>query len=917
MKERRPCAILWIALIACVAGCAHGDSGDSSNTDPGDAEPAPDIELNACAVAPRDSFERFFDRAWVNSCVDKTGSGAFGEWIADADGRPAYDYRADIQSPDFPAAFVTGGVSRDQWHFIGNDRWGATAHNDGRVEIYDLSRGPKNLNRRDPATGNEAGGFKYLRVGEKTLVTRRDLLPASATQSIVFGMGYAEKTTAWNGLRVRERVAAPAGDDPVLLSTTEVTNDTAFAIAVEVVEFWDPNPTQLTFAPVMTYGLGEIFWEQRRRINERFTMTFVDDMANGIIGAGAQTKNPDPPVPDEPGAVDEYPRTMFVAALDGPDATMHRSLDRNSFSRWPDTSAFDTAPPEGPSLYGGDAVLALSRTIEIAPGESRELRHLVGYSDESEITALVERFRGEPDAPRDLTDFVVPDAPWLWREMAWHAESLFAGSYWNEYAEAHFVDQGSAYSYLQGLSGAHRDFALFTLPMVWLRPELAKEMLRFSLRAQSGADGALPYAHIGHGLQTGAFIHTESSDLDIFLMWAAAEYLNATRDFAFLSDTLPYYPTSDGESGTVLDHLRRAFEHLRDEIGVGPHGLIRAGTGDWNDVLIAFSPWPNETREFGESALNGALATVALPALADAVEDADADFAAELRAFAEGQAAVVRELWRDSWLARGYLGHGDEILGADHLFLDAQAFGVLGGLWTPDQTANLFSAILRHLVAPQTAGARSLWPPMTGPLLDPGSDTNGGTWSAIDGLLAWAWATHDPEGAWEFFLSTTLAAHAEAYPEIWYGIWSGPDSFNADDHDRPGETFNSTVTPMTDFPAMNMNRHAGPLLAAIRFAGFEARGDSIVIDPKVPGGRFTWRSGFIGASYGPGAVRGYLAAPARATFTIQVRLPSAGESFELRLRGTAREFEQEGDFAVFSFDADSGERVEWEFTADP
>ncbi len=907
--------IVGVALLASIVSCASDGSNGGGSADPLD-DPSNEIELSSCASALEISFARFFEPEWINPCVDRTGSGAFGEWIADADGRPAYEHRADPSSPDFPAMFVTGGASRDQWHFFGNDYWGATAHNDGRVEIYDLSRGPKNLNRRDRATQNVAGGFKYISMGENAWATQRDLLPQGAEYSQTFGVGYVEKTTTWRALTLRERVAAPMGDDPVLVSITEVSNGSAFPIEIEVVEFWDPNPTQLTFAPVMTYGLADIFWQQRRRINERFEMTFVDDAARGVIGAGARTLNPAPPGPDESANIDEYPRTMFLASMDDSDETVQRSLDRASFARWPDASAFENPAPEGQSLYGGDAVLAMSRVVRLDPGQSRELRYLVGYANATDIDELVERHRAPDDSPRPLTDFIVDDAPWLWREMAWHVESLLAGSYWNEYAGAHFVDQGSAYSYLQGLSGAHRDFALFTLPMVWLRPDLAKEMLRFSFLAQSAADGALPYAHIGHGLQTGAFIHTESSDLDLFLMWAAAEYLNATRDFEFLNETLPYHPKSAGGSGTVLDHLRCAFAHLRDGIGVGPHGLIRAGTGDWNDVLIAFSPWPSETRAQGESALNGALAAVALPALADAVEVADAAFADELRTFAEGQAGAVRDLWRDSWMARGYLGHGDEVLGADHLFLDAQAFGVLGGLWTRGQMAVLFSAISRHLVDPQVAGARSLWPPMTGPLLDPGSDTNGGTWSAIDGLLAWAWSTHDPDAAWDFFLSTTLTAHAEAYPEVWYGIWSGPDSFNADDHDRPGETFNSTVTPMTDFPAMNMNRHAGPLLAAIRFAGFQARGGRIVIDPKIPGGRFTWRSGFIGASYSENAVRGYLTAPTDERFTIQARVPVAVETIRLLLRGAEHSFAREGDFAVFSFDAEVGERVEWEFSAE-
>ncbi|MCL4235886.1 MAG: hypothetical protein KJ042_15355, partial [Deltaproteobacteria bacterium] len=347
--------LLWFVLAAFVASCS-GESGGSSSAGGANGDGKPDVAPTACASAQRDSFVHFFDSEWNNPCVDPTGSGAFGEWIADADGRPCYDYRADPLSDEFPETFVTGGASRDHWHFIGNDAWGATAHLDGRIEIYDLSRGPKNLNRKDAATRNEAGGYKFLRVGDATFSTRRDGLPSGATRSMIFGMGYAEKTTEWSGLRVRERVTAPVGEDPVLLSTTEVTNDTAFWIEVEVVEYWDPNPTQLTFAPVMTYGLGEIFWEQRRRINERFSMTFVDDAANGIIGAGAITAHSNPPGADEPADIDHYPRTMFLAVLDDGKEPARRSLDRAAFSRWPDASAFATAPPEGQSLYGGDAV---------------------------------------------------------------------------------------------------------------------------------------------------------------------------------------------------------------------------------------------------------------------------------------------------------------------------------------------------------------------------------------------------------------------------------------------------------------------------------------------------------------------------------------------------------------------------------
>jgi hypothetical protein len=61
-----------------------------------------------------------------------------------------------------------------------------------------------------------------------------------------------------------------------------------------------------------------------------------------------------------------------------------------------------------------------------------------------------------------------------------------------------------------------------------------------------------------------------------------------------------------------------------------------------------------------------------------------------------------------------------------------------------------------------------------------------------------------------------------AYPHIWYGIWTGPDSYNAHYAQRPGEAFFHLPTPMCDFPALNMNLHACFLHSLIRVLGFNA-----------------------------------------------------------------------------------------------
>jgi hypothetical protein len=79
----------------------------------------------------------------------------------------------------------------------------------------------------------------------------------------------------------------------------------------------------------------------------------------------------------------------------------------------------------------------------------------------------------------------------------------------------------------------------------------------------------------------------------------------------------------------------------------------------------------------------------------------------------------------------------------------------------------------------------------------------------------------------------SLAAHAAAYPDVWYGVWSGPDAYNAWFGERAGgETFVQPATPMTEFPVMNSNAHAGPLLALLRVLGLETTPDGPVVAPR-------------------------------------------------------------------------------------
>ena len=876
---------------------------------------------------PVEAFDRFFEANWPALPEQTYGSGNFGRWITDENGLPAYEYGMD-HTTDPRATYVTSeGGSRNHWHLLGNDRIVATAHNGGYVQLYDWTRGGKLINRWCPRERNYAGGFKFVRIGEEAFNTLWSGLPKRASQRRVFGMGYFEKVTRYRETTLTERIEAPVGDDPVLVSTTRIENQGAGPIDVTVVEFWDVNPHQLTAGFVMTGPQGKRIQQHRSELNNRFLMIPCWEASSGVLRIDFNPADPGSVSnPNEAAAADFHLKTVFLAALDAlPNGYGQFAVDQDVFFQEKD--ADDPTLPglrgvadgrlfESRSALGGKAILAIRRTAHLDPGRHVAWRYLYGYADAADIAPIAARHRPPSTrARRPVLELVVPQAPWLVRELLWHSYYLQAGSFYSDFFKAHFVDQGSAYGYLQGLSGAHRDFALFILPMVYLRPDLAKEMLRFSMRSQDANTGALPYAHVGHGMVTGAIIHDQSSDLDLFFLWALSEYLGATQDPEFPKEPVAFYPPSAGKSGTVLEHARAAFGHLVNRVGVGPHGLLRCGSGDWNDVLLAFSDRPMTTRQRGESSLNAGLAAVALPALAGAIQTADASFAEELRRFAAGQIRALKTLWTGQWAARGYLGYGDATLGIDHLFLDTQPFGVLGDVWDKGQLQRLFERLDALCVKPQRVGALSLWPPMKGPFLQPGSDTNGGTWAAIDSWLAWAWSKVDPKAAWDFYLTTTLAARAEAYPNVWYGVWSGPDSYNAHYHARPGETFNLNATPMTDFPVMNMNRHSGPLLDAVKLIGIGARDGWIVIDPRVPFDSFVIRLPLIGAAYVPGNHRGYYTPVVAGAFRFAVRCPSATHPSRLDVTvngSTSRPTIDADGFVRFEATGQPGRKITWE-----
>jgi len=808
------------------------------------------------------------------------------------------------------------GASRDHWHQLGNDRITVLAHNGGFVEVLESSRGLQWLVHRDSRRSSTGGGVGI--VDEKSGSRRlwSDLYSSVKYQQgyrRIFGTGYFRKTISRHNLIVDHAIFAPFSDDAVVLSEVHITNTSNTSRRFRFHDYWEVNLRSIIASLIYFDGARKRFggtrllnligclWklirfatrsapEQLRdsfaskfRFSSRYLPTLNALVLKPVF---SRTK----PSEMQPSAKNYHPKTLFLALL-------------NNSPR---------QPANIPALPNA-RTLCLGVDLELAPTQSESLAFLFGYADEDQVPSIVGKYRAqlaqssnteEPltkgvqlsfpllrrsaAAWKDsLVDFSVNDRQysWLTREAKWHSYYLRSATLYDEYFRNHLLPQGGAYNYLQGLQGAPRDFMLFTIPMVYLNPQLARQMLEYTLRLMK-PDGRLPYMTHGFGMLGGALVHNKPSDLYLFLLWGLSEYVFATRDFAFLAKRLPFYPKSADLSSTVYQRVKLCIDFLLNQIGIGDHGLLRVGDGDWNDGISTMVRSRGRFLKNGESTFNSAMALYVLPKVVGLVErQKDLPYSERLEAMWRGLRDACLRSWNGKWFVRGWDGAGSAI-GADAVFLEPLPWLLLSGILPQSWAARLIKTIAATLDDLAPFGQNLVCPPQNTMLryFAKGWDINGGIWFAMDALLTWAYGKHNRERAWQSLLKNSLARHAELYPRIWYGIWSGPDAFNASYAARPGETYINFSTPTTDFPVMNLNLHANFLTALLKLTGIEPTVDGLTISPALPFRRFRLRTPVIELRFDENLIEGSYTPQGTGKLTLHIAVPAYWSTRRIQCR---------------------------------
>ena len=882
--------------------------------------------LTAAAVKTLPKFKALMPQNTSSSSGEKAyGSGYFGHWIEDEFGLPAFTYTCDqIKDPKAVTQVNPGILSpTEHIHQIGNDRIVAIASNYGHVRVRQDEGAPKFLNDHAPERGIFAGGFGYLTDGSRMLSTHYSGNAMSFDR--VFGIGYFRKRVAGAQYKVHQIILAPFGDDPVLLTQTTITNSGSSPASLRWIEYWGCQVYQFSFRSFMESFGGKSMHELRRDFGQRFTHQFkaVEDSAGLIETKDFNGRNPAedrqfrdmvealekqpnpflvPPAKDVPKNArfdDLNPPSTFLISLDAPaDGMSSNAKDFFGTGGVNHPTGLDHSLDGNLDKSGPDSGLLLERKFSLKPGESKVLTFLYGYKTSGfDFDGLITKYRqsastalhdSSAEWKKSGLHFSTESEPWVEREAVWNHYYLRSGFTYDDFFHQHIISQGSIYQYVMGFQGAARDPLQHALPFIFSDPELVKGVLRYTLK-QVRPDGSVPYGIVGHGM-TMPTVSDNTSDMPLWLIWAVTEYVLATRDVRFLDSEIVtmFGPNPDALRGegagrdTVRNLLARCYKHLSQDVKTGEHGLMRMLQDDWNDALVTgWVPQSDvkECVEKGESVLNSAMAAYVFDYYARMLTYAgDEDrVTTPIRAAAEQHRAAVRSQWTGKWFRRAWLGPDMGWIGDKCMWIEPQPWALISGITNEEQTKILLQSIDQELRSPSPIGAIQLTP---GPdqethglwKQEPGASVDGGVWPSLNQTLIWALARLNGTMAWDEWKKNSFARHAEAYPDIWYGAWSGPDVLNSVNSKKPGATTGGAPFGWTDFPVFNMHTHACQLYSLAKLLGIEFTEAGVKWAPEIPLPAFRFESPLVGLIKTAKGYEGWYEPSTRNTWTVSLRL---------------------------------------------
>ncbi|MDX2187103.1 MAG: hypothetical protein SFV32_09225 [Opitutaceae bacterium] len=716
---------------------------------------------------------------------EPTGAPGMGSFGSDGWDVPFFDYQGPrVFSPPQRAGTVAK-MPADPVFLLGNHHCKAFVGISGRTELLAGARGWQRVEQATLAsTTLFVDGAEHRLDGAEA--TARRFSPGGAFFSWAGkGVAVERRVCVAPSVEVGEGVAA-------VFARTDLSNPGRHSVPVRLVQRWGlrleplgvdlgrPEEGGLAYLPAAVTDAAAC--------SVAFTPTSSDKL---VLAVG----------PQERARFDAHPLSWTGALLDGSGTWTFEKKDETTLVATL-TSEYVLAPGQRATtcvctgFYFASAGETQAGWLAAARQAEQGLAWSEPFPAAKAWSALLPALSSEADAE-------------LRRELRWHAATLDALAIRSAFTQETVIPQGMAYDFSGGMRAAPRDHLQHLVAVTEHRPALARSALRHTL-SQVMPSGEMAYTETGCGFISNLL--WKPSDSQLYLFWALAIYLRNTHDHRLLADRVKETAPQTAETPLVITVLERAFAYLRDEVGVGPHGLVRLLNSDWNDQLIRYSAL-GESYWTSESVANTALVVLMWQELEpqfQAAERLPADVGSRVARLRESMAlwarkqseALQQQTAGRTTLRRAYL-KGSKVNLDEYLFLEPHGFAfqvnALPDTWRRAALAAVYEKLVRD--EPSLARHMDRATPNTGQFY-PGTVEDGGCWYALHGPLALGAAKVDAELGRELFERMLLRRTSKHAPDHFVGWWSSLDAID------------STLSPWTGLPTQAWEAWAFPLYCA-------------------------------------------------------------------------------------------------------
>jgi cellobiose phosphorylase len=607
-----------------------------------------------------------------------------------------------ITRPDTPLPWINYLGTERYFGLISNTAGGYSFYRDARLRRVTRYR----YNNVPPDFG---GRYVYLRDDESGAFwsptwqpTRRDLEAYTCRH----GLGYTVIGSTCAGIEAQTRYFVPLNEDLEVWQLA-LTNRRA-------------APVRLSVFSAVEFALWDA-WDDATNYQRNLNIGEVE-VEDGVVYHKTEYRE----------RRDHFAFFACSEPLAGFDT--QRGVFLGPYRGWDDPAAVARGASFGSVAHGWAPIGSHHVRLDLAPGETRQVRFLLGYHENPRERKFdpprsnrIDKASVRPVIDRYLDPAVV-DAAFADLGAYWdgllerfqvetpdvHTDRMV--NVWNAYQCMVTFNLSRSASYFEsgvGRGMGFRDSNQDLLGFVHMVPARARERILDLAATQLETGGAYhqyqPFTKRGNDAVGSGF-----NDDPLWLVLAVAAYLKETGDWAILDEPVAY-ENRPGSEQPLYDHLRRSIQYTLDRLG--PHGLPLIGHADWNDCLNlnTFSEEPGESFQTARSEEGGLAESVfiggqfVLAAREMCAMASRRGLPEEARRVADAasgmEAAVLEHGWDGEWFLRAYDAFGEKVGSREceegQIFVEPQGMCVMAGVGLAgDRAAQALESVAQRLATP-------------------------------------------------------------------------------------------------------------------------------------------------------------------------------------------------------------------------